>query len=154
MRSSDWSSDVCSSDLIARLTIDLHFTTVNRYFLNLIAGFVQTNAQKPGNYNQKCHRAGQASLNKRQNCLSLFILMNVTNGGSIMVGLPSSPLFHMPTRRALLKVGGAFGLLGLVAPRSAIAQVRGLQYVFGSATLGSSGYVIIEAIATIVNRHT
>ncbi|WP_119168699.1 TAXI family TRAP transporter solute-binding subunit [Algihabitans albus] len=58
------------------------------------------------------------------------------------------------TRRTALRFGAALGGLALLPGSFARAQVRGDQYVFGSASLGSTGYVIIEALSTIVNRHT
>ncbi len=63
---------------------------------------------------------------------------------------------HHPatTRRHMLATGvGGLGLALLPAGR-ALAQVRGNQFQFGSATLGSTGYVIIEGLSTIVNRHS
>ena len=60
-------------------------------------------------------------------------------------------------RRALALCGGLGGSLAalMLLPGSLVrAQVRGDQFVFGSASLGSTGYVIIEALSTIVNRHT
>lgn len=64
----------------------------------------------------------------------------------------SGPAF---TRRRALQLGGAAGALGLLPAGLARAQVGGgQQFVFGSASLGSTGYVIIEGISTVVNRHT
>lgn len=57
------------------------------------------------------------------------------------------------SRRALMSGGAALGLVAL-APGMPVAQVRGSQFQFGSATLGSTGYVIIEGISTVVNRHS
>ncbi|WP_029029799.1 TAXI family TRAP transporter solute-binding subunit [Salinarimonas rosea] len=57
------------------------------------------------------------------------------------------------TRRTLLTGAGALGLLA-TTPARLHAQVGGGQYLFGSATLGSTGYVIIEGLSTIINRHS
>lgn len=58
-----------------------------------------------------------------------------------------------PTRRQLVSAGAVLGLAAL-SPAALRAQVRGNQFQFGSATLGSTGYVIIEGISTVVNRHS
>lgn len=57
------------------------------------------------------------------------------------------------TRRGFMMGAGALGLLALT-PSGLRAQVGGGQYLFGSATLGSTGYVIIEGLSTVINRHS
>ncbi len=57
-------------------------------------------------------------------------------------------------RRALILAGLGGSAALLLPSRGLMAQVTGGQFVFGSSTLGSTGYVIIEGISTIVNRHS
>lgn len=64
-------------------------------------------------------------------------------------------MFRDVSRRQFIAAGGAGFGMGLLIPSSPLlAQIRGDQYVFGSATLGSTGYVIIEGLSTIANRHS
>lgn len=53
------------------------------------------------------------------------------------------------TRRRLLAAGAALPFASMAGPAFAQAPVR-----FGTASLGSTGYVIIEAIAATVNKHS
>lgn len=53
------------------------------------------------------------------------------------------------TRRSLLAAGAAMPLASLAGPLWAQTPLR-----FGTASLGSTGYVIVEAIAAIVKEHT
>lgn len=64
------------------------------------------------------------------------------------------PSFDRPLNRRSVLAGGAalsaLGALGLAG--RAIAQDRVLQ--MGSASLGSTGYVIVETLSAIVNKHS
>lgn len=55
-------------------------------------------------------------------------------------------------RRGFLHGTAATGLLAVAGPGSARAQSRPI--LFGSASLGSTGYVIIETLSAIVNKHS
>jgi hypothetical protein len=54
-------------------------------------------------------------------------------------------------RRTVLKGGAAMGLLTLTTP-AALAQGRTLRW--GSSSLGSSGYVIMEALSQTIRKYT
>lgn len=55
-------------------------------------------------------------------------------------------------RRKFLTCASALGLTAAMAPLPAMAQQRRLRW--GSSSLGSSGYVILEALANVSNKYT
>ncbi|MFW5680862.1 MAG: TAXI family TRAP transporter solute-binding subunit [Pseudomonadota bacterium] len=55
-------------------------------------------------------------------------------------------------RRSALKLGAAGAALSAFSPLGALAQ--GGSYQWGSSSIGSTGYVIMEGLAATVNRHT
>jgi uncharacterized protein len=69
---------------------------------------------------------------------------------------PTRNGFHLPplSRRDALRLGLAGTLAGTAAFRttSVLAQQRSLQW--GSSSIGSTGYVIMEGLAATVNRHS
>ncbi len=57
-----------------------------------------------------------------------------------------------PTRRAVVRGGAAVGLITAMAPTVAIAAGNRLRW--GSSSIGSTGYVIMEAMVNVTNAHT
>ena len=58
---------------------------------------------------------------------------------------------HYTDRRDLLKGAAALGLTAAI-PAASFAQARSLRW--GSSSLGSSGYTILEALANVTNKYT